>query len=254
MLGERLVVVADAHLGYAPPEVEAALLEFLDAVPALGDSLLVNGDLFEFWFGYARVIPRHGFRVAAALAQLARRMPVVLVGGNHDRWGLRFWDDLGIRYAPDRAEFRLGERRVLALHGDEVGSGRRRSDLLRRAVSTGLAGAVYRALHPELALPLVQRLSARFTDHATEGPSVERCARRQREWADRLLAQDPSLGLLVMGHSHRAVLVEAAPGRQYLNPGAWFDGFRYAVADGRGAELRRFTPSAPLPPARADRR
>lgn len=254
MLGERLVVVADAHLGYAPPEVEAALLEFLDAVPSLGDSLLINGDLFEFWFGYARVIPRRGFRVAAALAQLARRLPIVLVGGNHDRWGLRFWDDLGIRFAPHQAEFRLGARRVLALHGDAAGSGRRRSELLLRVVSTGVAGALYRALHPELALPLVERLSSRFTDHATEGPSVERCARRQRAWAERLLAEDPSVGLLVMGHSHRPALVEAAPGRQYLNPGAWFDGFRYAVADPRGAELRRFTPSAPLPPGPADRR
>ena len=67
VLGETLVVVSDAHLGYAPPSVEAALLEFLDAVPSLGDALLVNGDLFEFWFAYATALPRHAFRVAAAL-------------------------------------------------------------------------------------------------------------------------------------------------------------------------------------------
>jgi len=44
-----------------------------------------------------------------------------------------------------------------------------------------------------------------------------------------------------MGHTHRAVVSDAGPGRQYLNPGAWFDGFRYAVATESGAELRRFT-------------
>ena len=72
MLGHALVVVSDAHLGVAPPDVEEALLSFLDAVPTMGDCLLVNGDLFDFWFSYARVIPRRGFHVGAPLAPLRR--------------------------------------------------------------------------------------------------------------------------------------------------------------------------------------
>ena len=45
VLGERLVVLADAHLGATPPEVEHSLLAFLESAPCLGDALLVNGDL-----------------------------------------------------------------------------------------------------------------------------------------------------------------------------------------------------------------
>jgi UDP-2,3-diacylglucosamine hydrolase len=248
VLGETLVVVSDAHLGYAPPDVETALLEFLDAVPTLGDCLLLNGDLFEFWFSYDRVIPRVGFRVAAALGALRRRLPVLLVGGNHDRWGRAFWEqDLGITFAPERAEFELGGRRVLALHGDRIGYGRPRSRVLHRLVSSRLASAVYRAIHPELGVPLVHALSARLGDHATSGAIVERSAARQRRWAEQALADDPSLALVILGHTHRATLEEPFPDRRYLNPGAWFDGFRYAVATPHGAELRRFTPSAPLP-------
>jgi len=249
VLGETLVVVSDAHLGFAPPDVETALLEFLDAVPSLGDCLLVNGDLFEFWFSYDRVIPRVGFRVAAALGALQRRLPVVMVGGNHDRWGRTFWQrDLGLTFAPDRAELELGGRRVLALHGDQIGYGRPRSRLLHRLVRTRLASAVYRAIHPELAVPLVHALAARLGDHATSGSVVEHSVDRQRTWAERALAEDPGLALVILGHSHRAVLEEPFPGRRYLNPGAWFDGFRYAVATAAGAELRQFTPSAPLRP------
>ncbi|HEU4587389.1 MAG TPA: UDP-2,3-diacylglucosamine diphosphatase [Gemmatimonadales bacterium] len=249
VLGETLVVVSDAHLGHAPPRVEEALLDFLERVPELGDCLLVNGDLFEFWFAYARVIPRTGFRVAAALGQLRRRLPVLMVGGNHDRWGRAFWhEELGLTYAPDRLEFELGGRRVLALHGDRIGYGRPRSRLLHRLVSTPLATAVYRWLHPELGFPLVYSLSARLGDHATEGPIVDRSAERQRAWAKAALAADPGLGLVILGHTHRASLEEPFPGRQVLNPGAWFDGFRYAIATRDGAELRQFTPAAPLPP------
>jgi UDP-2,3-diacylglucosamine pyrophosphatase LpxH len=59
-----------------------------------------------------------------------------------------------------------------------------------------------------------------------------------------LLTKEDSLGLVIMGHTHRAVLSEPLAGRQYLNPGAWFDGFRYAVATESGAELRTFSPSS----------
>ncbi len=242
-----LVIVSDAHLGYAPRETEAALLDFLDAIPDLGDSLLVNGDLFEFWFAYSRVIPRDGFRVAAALGRVARRMPVALVGGNHDRWGRAFWaEDLGVRFAPDQLELRVGTRRVLALHGDTV-SATSRSRVLHRLVRLPITSAAYRLLHPDLGVPLVRWLARRMGDHAAEGPTFAREAAAQEAWAAERLRADPSLGLLVMGHTHRPALVEITPGRQYLNPGAWFDGFRYAVVTSAAAELRRFTPSAPLP-------
>ena len=98
---ERLVIVSDAHLGSVPDRVEEAFLAFLDHVPALGDGLLVNGDLFDFWFAYRRVIPRAGIRVVARLAELARRLPVAMTGGNHDRWGdrsgTRIWTSAFIR-------------------------------------------------------------------------------------------------------------------------------------------------------------
>jgi UDP-2,3-diacylglucosamine pyrophosphatase LpxH len=103
VLGHSLVIVSDAHLGASAPEVEEALLAFLETIPELGDCLLVNGDLFDFWFSYSRVIPRRHFHVVAALARLARRMPVLMVGGNHDRWGGDFWErDLGLRFDAQR--------------------------------------------------------------------------------------------------------------------------------------------------------
>jgi len=244
---EALVIVSDAHLGYAPRETEGALLDFLDRVPDLGDSLLVNGDLFEFWFAYRRVIPRDGFRVAAALGRLSRHLPVAVVGGNHDRWGAPFWtDELGITFQPAELELTVGGRRVLALHGDAV-SDASHARPLHRLVHWPATSAVYQLLHPDLGVPLVRWLADRWGDHGTDGTRLDRGAAAQERWARARLDGDPSLGLVVMGHTHRPALVHAGPGRQYLNPGAWFDGFRYAVATASGAELCRFSPSAPPP-------
>ncbi len=252
VLGHALVVVSDAHLGGGPPAVEEALLSFLEAVPDLGDCLLVNGDLFDFWFSYRRVIPRRGFHVAAALARLRRRVPIVMVGGNHDRWGGDFWErDVGARFGPHRMTFEIGNRRVAAIHGDGLMEPRMRATLLHRAINHPITAAVYRAIHPEIGLRLVDFLSPRLGDHTPDDARLAEAAARQAEWATRLLAAEPELGLVVMGHTHRPALAAPMPGRQYLNPGAWFDGFRYAVATERGAELRTFSPAAPLPPVPA---
>jgi UDP-2,3-diacylglucosamine hydrolase len=242
VLGHTLVVVSDAHLGVAPPAIEEALLDFLDACPTLGDCLLVNGDLFDFWFTYSRVIPRRGFHVAAALARLRGRMPIVMVGGNHDRWDSQFWErDLKLCFNPRRATFEVGQRTVTAIHGDGLAEPRWQAKLIHRLIQHPATAAVYRVLHPDLGLRLVDLLSPVLGDHTVNEAKLERAAMRQREWAEQLLAQEPGVGLLIMGHTHRAVLAEPTAGRQYLNPGAWFDGFRYAVATESGAELRRFS-------------
>src|SRR5206468_493773 len=76
------------------------------AVPDLGDALLINGDLFDFWFEYGSVIPRRHFGTVAKLHALrARGVPITFVGGNHDRWGGDFLiHDLGIAFHPGEAE------------------------------------------------------------------------------------------------------------------------------------------------------
>ena len=255
MPGQTLVVVSDAHLGVTPPAVEEALLAFLEAVPTLGDSLLVNGDLFDFWFSYSRVVPRRGFLVAAALARLARRLPVLMVGGNHDRWGGDLWSrDLGLRFDPYRLSFTLGHLRVAAIHGDGLTEPRRRAMLLHRMINHPATSAVYRALHPDLGFRLVEMLSPRLGDDSADESKLEAAAAEQRAWAAKLLAREPELGMVIMGHTHRAELSRTPAGGTYLNPGAWFDGLRYAIATEDGAELRQFSPAAPPRPAPDGRR
>ena len=249
VLGRALVVVSDAHLGATPPSVEESFLAFLDAVPDLGDCLLVNGDLFDFWFSYSRVIPRRGFPVAAALARLATRLPVLMVGGNHDRWGGDFWErEAGLRFDPRRLDFLVGSRRFAAIHGDGLSEARLRASLLHRLINNPITAGVYRTLHPEIGLRLVEWLSPHLGDHTPDEARLRDAALRQRTWAAQLLAAEPELDAVIMGHTHRAEVAEFSPGRQYLNPGAWFEGYRYALVTETTADLRQFSPTAPPQP------
>ena len=243
MPGHALVILSDAHIGAAPADVENALLAFLDVVPSLGDCLLLNGDIFQFWFAYRQVIPRRAFPIAARIAAVARALPVMIVGGNHDRWGDAFWDEQpGIRYHPRSLRFEAGGRAVHALHGDGVPPRAGVRPALQRAVNHPLTSLAYRWLHPDLGVRLAQA-AAPLLGGAPAGPA-ERAGRAlaQRRWAERTLRADPSADLLVMGHTHVPALVEIEVNRTYVNPGAWVDGLRFATVAGPNAELRTFHP------------
>jgi UDP-2,3-diacylglucosamine hydrolase len=240
---QRLVLVGDAHLGRGSPEAEHAFLAFLDAVPALGDGLVVTGDLFEFWFTYHRTIPRQGTRVMAALAQLRRRMPILMIGGNHDRWGGSFWQEqLDIEFAPHEARLTVGGRPALAIHGDGITETHWTAHVLHQILRHDATVALYRAVHPDLGMWLVDRLSGFLGDRERTVAEVDGSSRRQQEWARSRLASEPALSLVIMGHTHRAAAVNVAPGQLYVNPGAWFDGYRYALVHDGQASLLQFTP------------
>lgn len=241
MSAPRLVIVSDAHLGAGPGEVEQRFLEFLDAVPELGNRLLINGDLFDFWFAYRRSIPRAGIRVLSRLGELARRIPVAMTGGNHDRWGGSFWkEELGIEFSGDQLRLPFGERTALAIHGDGVGEANWRGAMLHRITRHPAAVTLFRLLHPDLGIWLVNHMSGYLADSTRQAEILDRAAERQRGWAEQHLRADPGVALLVMGHTHRPVAAELLPGQWYTNPGAWLDGYRFAIATEAGVELRQF--------------
>lgn len=241
MLGHQLVVVSDAHLGAASPDDDAALLSFLERVPSLGDCLLVNGDLFDFWFSYRRVVPRTGFLAAAALAMLGRKLPVLMTGGNHDRWGDSFWGrDVGITFSPGELRFAIGRSEILALHGDGVAEEHRSAVVMHHVTSHPATIAVFRALHPTLGLWLVDRMSRHLADNTRDPVVLDRAQIRQRAWAEARMAREPAVDTLIMSHTHRPARAELDGGRRYLNPGAWIEGRRYAIVTESSLELRAF--------------
>jgi UDP-2,3-diacylglucosamine hydrolase len=240
--GQRLVVVADAHLSASAPADEEAFLAFLDTVPSLGDSLLLAGDIYDFWFTWRRQVPRHCIRVTAGIIGLARRMPVLMLGGNHDRWGDSFWGaETGVRFDPRQLRFRIGDRDVLAVHGDGLHEERASAAFLNRLLDTRGAIATFRMLPASWGFRIADALGHDPVRAAQHPEVIEAAARRQAAWAGQALSAEPGLGALIMGHTHRAVVDQPSPGRWYLNPGAWLGEHRYALLDEAGARLATFS-------------
>ena len=236
------VIVSDAHLGYVPQSVSDAFHRFLSRVPDLGDHLVINGDLFEFLFEYRSVIPTSAFPTLERLAVLRRSgVRVTATGGNHDRWGGRFWRrTMEIDFHPRGAEFDVGGHAALVAHGDGLSETRAGARLLHHVVSSPITTTVFRWLHPDLGLALVRRLSPVLADKAKDARTRDMVAAAQERYARRLLSERKDLDLVVLGHTHQAAMKEIESGRWYLNPGAWSDGLRYALVNAAGPKLCRF--------------
>jgi UDP-2,3-diacylglucosamine hydrolase len=239
----RCFIVADAHLGQVPPAVEVAFHAFLDQVPQPGDQLLINGDLFDFWFEYATTIPRRHVVTAMKLGGVVRRgIPVTFLGGNHDRWGGDFLrHDLGIHYYTGEAELELAGRRTLVVHGDGLTEqhwgGALTHWLLRQPVTV----AVFRTFHPTVGDWIAHKLSGTLADSTKDKDVLDRAEAAQAAYAKDLLARRPDLSLVVMAHTHRARIDRLPDGRAYVNPGAFLDGGRYAVVTPDAVELKSFS-------------
>jgi len=235
-------VVSDAHLGVATRESERQLVAFLRHVATTGGSLVVNGDLFEFWFEWRHVIPRTGFRVLAALADVRDAgVPVLMIGGNHDCWGgevLR--EDVGIDFVLGRWEGVAAGWRTQIEHGDGL---RPREDrgyrLLRGVLRNRWSIAAFRLLHPDLGSRL-----ALGSSHASRTYTPRDGGRGLRDAAQDRLARPDAPELLVYGHSHVASLERLASGGVYANAGAWLSAPTFLRVTPERIVLREWRDSA----------
>jgi UDP-2,3-diacylglucosamine hydrolase len=219
VLPTPVLILGDAHLGIAPPEAEAELLRFLRQVPSQARSLVIMGDLFDFWFSWRHVMPRSGFRVLAALADLREAgIPVVWIGGNHDCWGGETLQELtGASYTLEPWSGAFGPWRVRLAHGDGLRAVEDKPyRRLRSVLRHPLAIKLYSWLHPNWATWLALRSSHTSRDRRAgdEGRGLHAVA---STWMHK--AGDPDL--VIFGHSHVPALAPAGSG-VYANAGAWY--------------------------------
>jgi len=235
-------VISDLHLGAAPAEVERRCLELLRSLPGRARSLIINGDLYEFWFEWRTVIPRRGFRVLAALADVREAgVEVLWIAGNHDCWGGSvLTEDAGLTYHVGPWTGVVAGWRTLIEHGDGLREQEdRRYRALRRVLRHPASIAAFRWLHPDLGSRL-----ATGSSHASRVTRARDGGAGLREVAMRELAASSQLDLVLYAHSHVAALERAPGGGVYANAGSWLEAPTFLRVTPERVELRRWEGSA----------
>ena len=240
MLQTPCLIVSDAHLGAAPPDAERSLVALFELARREARSVILNGDVFDFWFEWRHVMPRSGFRSLAAMAAARDAgVEIVWLAGNHDCWGgdiIR--QDVGVTYHVGPWRDRIGAWDTLIEHGDGL---REVEDAPYRGLRAVLRHplniwAFRHLLHPDWASAIAKRSShtSRNMRPRDGGEGLRRVA------LDRLAAANAP-DLYVFGHSHAEALERAPGGGIMANPGAWLDAPRCLRVDDASiavAELR----------------
>jgi UDP-2,3-diacylglucosamine hydrolase len=221
------------------------VLSFLKYLRTNAGGVIINGDLFEFWFEWKTVIPRSSFRVLAALAELREAgVPVMLIAGNHDCWGGEvLTKDVGIEYRKEAWEGSIAGWNARVEHGDGLRPVEDRGyRAIRPILRSRLATRAFRWLPADFASGL-----AGGSSNASRSYAARDRGAGLRNAAVRVLETRKDLQLLIYGHSHVSTLERIGPGQIYANPGSWLDAPRYLRITAEQIALREWNGSAESP-------
>ncbi len=250
-----LYIISDLHLGSenkdSERQKEEKLLALLKRINDEEADLFIAGDFFDFWFEYRHVVPRRHFRILGRLAEMAHKMPIHYLAGNHDFWLDSFMSqEIGLIIHPGDFAFSYGGCRIFSCHGD----GLLRSDhgyrLLKRVLRSPINTALYRALHPDFGIPF-----ALFCSRLSRDAGAKEADRYRDDDYRRFAYEKIEQGydIVIMGHTHWPAL-EAYRSGIYLNGGYWGKDFTLALLENGVPQLLRwsgrdFEPfTATLPP------
>jgi UDP-2,3-diacylglucosamine hydrolase len=217
------LLTSDIHLGAVPRDTENAFQRWLEWSATEASHVILNGDVFDFWFEYRSAIPRGHTRVLGTIAAIVDSgVPVTMMGGNHDWWGGDYLEsEIGVEFLRDPVKRDFAGFHTLLAHGDGVGVGDLGYRFLKLILRGRLTIAAFRLLHPDVGAWVARRVSR--TEHRLDDSTNEADSRGDYvgEWGRAQLTEDPSLDLVVLGHTHDPVIQEVEPGRWYVNAGDW---------------------------------
>ncbi|MBN1593305.1 MAG: UDP-2,3-diacylglucosamine diphosphatase [Candidatus Coatesbacteria bacterium] len=201
-----LIAISDLHLGPDDDDLKAAFVELLDFVTPEVDSLVINGDLFSFWFGYPDVIPYRYLTVLAKMLELSDRgVNFRYFHGNHDfAMGPFFETYLPAAIYSDFALIDYQGTNVHFEHGDLINYEDTGYKLLRKVVRSKPINWLFKAVPPHIGLGIAN-CCAHISRKYVIGKNtsfyyccLESAYRRMRDGAD----------LVVYGHGHRTIFRE----------------------------------------------
>tara|TARA_Y100000590_G_scaffold465153_1_gene636614 strand:- start:1313 stop:2056 length:744 start_codon:yes stop_codon:yes gene_type:complete len=233
MLDKTIHIASDIHLGIVPRDTEDSFLRWLEYSGAVASDLILNGDLFDFWFEFRSGIPKGHERVLEALRNLIDSgIPVTLMGGNHDWWGGPFLtEEIGVTFLRNPVIMDLAGFRTFIAHGDGLGRGNFGYRILRMMLRNRMIIRSFQWLDPDLGTALGNRIS--MTKHRLNSPEPSDGehirSRVLQEWGQQKLKDNQELNLVVLGHTHVPIIEEIGSERYYVNVGDWVNHRSYLV-------------------------
>lgn len=231
-----VVVVGDVHLSPEHEGSARAFEEFLRTLDSSVRTLVLLGDIFDYWVGRRQAADAFAARFLRALGDVARRgTRLAFVAGNRD-YAFDGIEGVEVELWPDVVRTRWGERTVVLTHGDLLCSADVRYQRMRRVLRSRGARAALAVLPHGAATYLARGLrdlserEVRRKPYASMGLDYGLV----RAWLGGYGAD-----VLVAGHVHTGVhhRLAAAPAGDVLVLRDWERGGSVVAWDGTSIRL-----------------
>lgn len=230
--------ISDIHLGFKPKEenklTENRLLEFFDMISKDAETLVILGDLFDFWFDYRKVIPKNFFRTVTGIYNLIQKnIRVIYIIGNHDFGHYNFFqNDIGVELIQNDFEITFYGKKFFLSHGDGKSYNDTGYKIIKKILRNPFNQKLYRLIHPDIGIWLASgssRKSRHYTDSKNYGEKDG-----MLDFAKKKI--DEGFDYVIMGHKHKVQFVNYKNG-YYINLGEWIKNPHYGKFDGNEFQL-----------------
>ncbi len=243
----KIYFASDFHLGSYPTshslERERRIVAWLDHIKIDAKELYLVGDIFDFWFEYASVVPKGYIRFLGKLAELADLgVKITLFKGNHDMWMFGYLkQELGAEVVSNEKVLQIDGKRFYIHHGDGLGPGDAKYKFLKKIFRSRFCQWLFARLHPNLGIGIATRWSkhSRIANN-----NEEKFLGEENEWLivySKEILQGEHYDYFIFGHRH--LPYERSIGNQstIVNLGEWINYNTYAVWDGEQLTLETWS-------------
>ena len=226
--------ISDIHLMLNRTKQEAKreeiLFSFFDHVRNSGGTLIINGDLFDFYFEYKDVIPKVYAPLYYQILKLRESgVKVHYILGNHDYWVIDFINDvLFDKVYDDDVKLKIGKKTFYITHGDGFLSWDKSYRALKKFIRSRLFIWFYRSLHPRIGYSFANWVSKK-------GEHYVHTKEYNKKILDEMKVQskpffDDGCDYFISGHYHQAKELDMKNGK-LLILGDWLSFFSYGKFD-----------------------
>ncbi len=237
--------LSDLHLGLPNFEKnlprERKIVAWLDEIKANATDIYFLGDVFEFWYEWKDVIPKHFSRFFGKLAELADMgIKLHYFTGNHDIWAYGYFEqEFGMKIHRKPAQIQLGSLNVFLAHGDGLGPNDKKYKLLKKVFTNKiLQWSVSTFFHPTLIFKFARKISYK-RDACNKKPEFK----GDEEWLIQFaksIEQTQHFDYYIFGHRHISIKYEISKNSSVIILGDWIKKFTYAEYDGNQINIKKY--------------
>ncbi len=225
---------SDAHIRDCESPRARLLIRFLNEYGSKLESLYILGDLFEFWFEYKVVFPKHYFKLLAVLYSLIQQgKKIYYILGNHEVLAGDFLKGFGFTVYEKEAVLTLKGKRILLAHGHRIDK-RLWTIIWEALLRSKLNHRLYQIIHPDLGIYLAQAI-AFFSRKQRRSPTLVENLERYA------ITRLGEFDIVILAHSHIPTLKIFNKNKYYINTGDWVDNFSYLMIDEKMISLKFYT-------------